>query len=792
MNCAGLLCARRFTEGRRSADVRRCLAGRCRAGARAADLLRAVTAVGLLAVQHPQASGIDARRVLLRESFGGAGEMRLPDGWSSSYSRFLLWPDFVVSGDASGPGDPAAVAESVSGEAWLMSPPLPRGTYDGVEVRCRVRASRGSSPALSLEVCSLDGSLRSGRLELLLAVGTFTEHRIRVDLRGWACPEIAVRWRVECDPPSRPATVRIDDVLILGLDPLRWKEWEVAATDTAPPRSLVVNEIMYAPRSSEPEWIELLNAGGSPVNVAGWTISDASGGRSSPFPAVIVPGEGTIVVTRDLRQFALARGEPACQPVAPGSMPSLNNGGDAVIVRTAGGVTTDSVAYAPFWGGAGGRSLERRDPRSPSSRENWGECEDSSGATPCGQNSIAALPVDVSLSLRPAYVFPQGTAASVDARLRNVGTAPVGNILVDWYIDEDQDGLPGEQEAIGHGEEAGPISPGDSLAVTAIWAEARPGTHRLIVRAEVSGDGRLANNVAHSVVTVGWRHGAVVVNEIMYQPLTGAPEYVELAAAEEPLELSGWFLQLGVGDDGEPEKLIALDEEGGEGVARGGVGRFVVVTSDSSILTGFPRMREGLGKVRLLVTGSALGLSNNGELIRLVDPSGGTVDSLRYDPGWHDPAFTEVSGRSLEKIHPQLEGARRESWSTAAAPEGGTPGMRNSIVAPVERRPSALSAAPNPFSPDGDGLEDHTVVTYRTSAGAAYTVIRIFDVSGRLVRNLMEREKGGYEGETVWDGRDDLSRRVRMGMYVLYLEARDASGSAVATAKTVVAVAGRL
>jgi hypothetical protein len=56
----------------------------------------------------------------------------------------------------------------------------------------------------------------------------------------------------------------------------------------------------------------------------------------------------------------------------------------------------------------------------------------------------------------------------------------------------------------------------------------------------------------------------------------------------------------------------------------------------------------------------------------------------------------------------------------------------------------------------------------------------------------MERERGGYSGEVAWDGRDDLSRRVRIGMYLLHLEAFDASGMLVAAAKAVVAVAGRL
>ncbi|MBP1678480.1 MAG: hypothetical protein H6Q29_391 [Bacteroidetes bacterium] len=218
----------------------------------------------------------------------------------------------------------------------------------------------------------------------------------------------------------------------------------------------------------------------------------------------------------------------------------------------------------------------------------------------------------------------------------------------------------------------------------------------------------------------------------------------------------------------------------------------MVVASDSSVVDRFGHLGGSSGESVLLVAESALGLNNAGELIRLVDPSGGTVDSLMYDPDWHDPAFTDVSGRALEKVHPRLDGTARQSWSTSVDPAGGTPGMQNSIVAPSGRQGSGLHADPNPFSPDGDGHQDHTIVSYRLGADAGYTVIRVFSVTGRLIRTLMERERGGFAGETVWDGRDDRSRRVRMGTYILHLEAYDGAGAMVAAVRTAVAVSGRL
>jgi len=356
-----------------------------------------MVAAGMLALHHPADSESDDGRVLLRESFEASAGAHLPAGWSSSHTRFPLWPDFVVAGDPPTHDDQTAIAESVSGDAWLMSPPMS-------------------------------------------------------------------------------------------------------------PETVVVNEIMYAPRAGEPEWVEILNAGASTVNIGGWTISDASGARSSPFPAIVVPVGGTAVVTRDLQQFTLARGEPQCQAIVLGSMPSLNNGGDAVIVRTMGGVTIDSVSYTPSRGGAAGKSLERRHPRSPPDGENWGECADSSGATPCAVNSIAVLPVDVSLSLRAGYRIPHGAVALLDAILSNSGSEPLQDIEVRWLIDADRDAVPDEDEEFASRREDVPLLPGDSRVVTAEWTGAHPGVHQLIVRGEQATQPAVSQAVERGAGIIEKRH----------------------------------------------------------------------------------------------------------------------------------------------------------------------------------------------------------------------------------------------------------------------------------------------
>ena len=63
--------------------------------------------------------------------------------------------------------------------------------------------------------------------------------------------------------------------------------------------------------------------------------------------------------------------------------------------------------------------------------------------------------------------------------------------------------------------------------------------------------------------------------------------------------------------------------------------------------------------------------------------------------------------------------------------------------------------------------------------------IRVYDVSGRLVRNLVEGpvDPGSYE--TVWDGLTDSGENAASGVYFLRMEAGEGTGRFRASRKIV-------
>ena len=47
---------------------------------------------------------------------------------------------------------------------------------------------------------------------------------------------------------------------------------------------------------------------------------------------------------------------------------------------------------------------------------------------------------------------------------------------------------------------------------------------------------------------------------------------------------------------------------------------------------------------------------------------------------------------------------------------------------------------------------------------------RYYDISGKLVKNLVNESKGSGVYNSMWDGRDDMGRKVGQGVYFYVLK----------------------
>jgi len=93
---------------------------------------------------------------------------------------------------------------------------------------------------------------------------------------------------------------------------------------------------------------------------------------------------------------------------------------------------------------------------------------------------------------------------------------------------------------------------------------------------------------------------------------------------------------------------------------------------------------------------------------------------------------------------------------------------------------SNFKIEPNPFTPNGDGINDEMTVTFDVQRLLTPKPVRleVFDLNGRRL-HLIERalSSGGYSQR--WDGRDDGGHIVPPGLYILRIstEADDAGAA---------------
>jgi hypothetical protein len=585
-------------------------------------------------------------------------------------------------------------------------------------------------------------------------------------------------------------------VMVFGLTLVVCAQNAVACSDTeisgkdresvplpvsSPAGIIVLNEIMYAPASPEPEWIELINAGSESVNVAGWQIHDLTGTPKTitDAPQQILPGN-FLLLTRDIVALRTVHPEITSPVFAVSAFPSLNNGGDAVVLLDNRGLTVDSLMYAPSWGGTGGTSLERLDVFAPSTRQgNWSSSEHASGSTPGEQNSVAIADSDLALFMKDSVVASSSTPVLLPVVIRNRGRTTAAAFVVEFFDDTSGDGVGAPAEFVGNVSAESPVAPGDSAEATFVWTGAAPGRHGIVGHLLFVNDQRTANNLATCIVTLAYPAGSIVINEIMFDPLPGDAEYVELMnLSPHRVALTGWRITDRPGSSGarNSTRLAGTSIEPGE---------FFVLASDSSFTSRFPESRL------FEISGSSLSLNNSGDAVVLLDQTGEMIDSVAYDPAWHNPDLRDATGRSLERINPYFGSNDTRNWGTCTLPRGGTPGGVNSLYSPKLHRTGRLTFSPNPFSPDGDGFEDVVVIHYELQLPVSLMSTRIYDARGRLIRRLANIEPAGPQGDLVWDGRDDNRGLARVGMYVVYLEAIDGQGGVLETVKGVVVLAAR-
>nr|MBS0036701.1 lamin tail domain-containing protein [Saprospiraceae bacterium] len=535
------------------------------------------------------------------------------------------------------------------------------------------------------------------------------------------------------------------------------------------PGDIVINEIHSLPSGTtlipNIKYIELFNSSDKFLELEGVTFSDRS--RTATLPQfVMAPGDFLLLSQESDSPLLESYGAV----IGLSDFPTINNNNDDIELRTAMGELMFAVSYRPGWfdhplKAEGGYSLELINPTvNCQTRINWGLSESNSGGSPGQASSILDENHFPSL---PRLIY--GTYAD-DGIL---------GLHFNSELDRRTQSFPPE---INIEPEAGPFQilydPLDPQAIQLFFEEQPVEGVNYVVEADN------LRSCAHQPWPGAQEYpfklpglpesGEVVINEILYHPLIGIRDFIELKNTEEEdfYRLSDLL-------------FYHRRSSGAESTFRSDIDRLIppgellTLGRETHLLeleyhVENPDGLHSLDLMALDVNSGTVTLSafHPGELVYL--------DSIEYSAGLHDPLIRNTRGISLERTDPDLHPSFPAAWYSAATITGGaTPTAENSQKRQVldgEEKEEYFFLNSRTFSPNGDGFEDFLQIEYRIDDPGYVANIRIFDMNGHRVRDLVRNQSLGTEGVIRWSGENNNGEKLKVGIYVILIEMHHISG----------------
>ncbi len=518
--------------------------------------------------------------------------------------------------------------------------------------------------------------------------------------------------------------------------------------DTPRFRDILITEMMIDPEPSaglpEKEYIEILNVSDKYLMLKGCRIAD--GLVSHLLPSVVLAPDSFLVLYK---------------------IPSLNNAADEIILSNGFGDLIHAVTYTDscYRGDSrseGGYSLEMIDIGRPClGCINWRASKDISGGTPGKKNSVSEiLKADSSAPELNGIDFPDQNVfrlffnEALDT-LSDIKWQFNGNVFKPVSIQFDKNRM--------------------SINCILPFAAESDSVYNFSFEGLRDCEGNISRIFE---LQLQWpslsRKGDIVINEILFNPRSGGSDFVELYnCSKRTFDLSKLFLA-DLDNGGLIKQIYPLAEE----FYLFKPGMYMLLTEDTAdVCTKYKCGR---------VSGLSFQIKNMPSLpdeegkIVLLNILGEYTDSLSYRADWHYPMLNDRNGVSLERLSTGMNSNDVYNWHSASGISGfASPARQNSVFIPAPATDKYFNVSSRTLSPDLDGYEDLMIISYKLPDPDFAAVVKVFDISGRLVLNLMSNQTLGTEGAFTWDGTDETGTVQAVGIYIILIECRHPDGRVI-------------
>lgn len=536
-----------------------------------------------------------------------------------------------------------------------------------------------------------------------------------------------------------------------------------------------INEVMAneSPSVGQPltEYVELFNTTNKTFDLAGYRICNDNACGTIQNGTIQPNSYLLITPTSGLPFF------PGINAINATSFPALKNGGDEVILRNPSQTEIidqmhyDLTTYQDPSKNSGGYSLELINPYALClGAGNWRATDSPIGGTPGGSNSV----------------FDNSPDSTPPALISAVMNNPFTLVLTFNEL-LNQNELVNMDFEMDANFEIDIISVSGVISATVTLVFENPLTPNVIYSFIINNlsdcEGNSTDISGEFVLADDAEAGDLIINEILFNPVTGGSDYVELYNnSQKYLNLQNWNMANRSNDN--PANLRIISSQ----TLILAPGSYLVLTADSAqVKQTYPN--HGFGRFQYCALPTYANSNGNVLLINSLDS---IVDEVNYEEKWHFRLIDDKKGKSLERINTNVASNDPDNWQTASeAMNWGTPGLQNSQYLNPQAQ-GQFTVEPKVISPDNDGFDDFALFTYELPENTMVGTLKIYDENGRPVREIFLNELLAQTGFVKWDGLDNNGMKCRMGRYLVLLEVFGATTGTTAVFKQMVVLAGKV